>query len=718
MNGSFSKASRILPTVMLVIAGTLRLRGDIVSIPISADLDAEFAHAADLLEAGDRAKAEQALNQIQNRSGQTAWKARVAMLLAFDDERHGNWGSAARLLSDAPAAAIGLEPYRRLHLARALSHLGQWERAERELAQSFDSDEAFVSRPEAALELARLREKRGRRAEALAVLERAFSTVAPDDAAAIGEERIRMSLAAGNPASARAAAADLVAAGVDATSARGRRAVADELARSTPAVRARFARARIAAGDARRGVALLRADSPARWPPEERAANLLALAHGLARLRRGAEAEKVAARILEDGTPASFEARLEQADLALARLRRKKAPVNPQDPRLLAARRMLAGLLSDSTPEPVRSAARDRLIRIAGERDEFDSGLAQARSLVREGSDASAGFEPLWKLAWKSYLGGDFETARSRLEQLTPLYPGISLERRLSYWTARCLEREGHAAEATAIFHDLAAAAPADVYALFARRRVPKFEARRPSPATDPSTATATFRRADELLRLRLFTDAAAEIRVLPRSRGRDLRLAEAEFALGRFPAAVSAAKRAFPEMGTAGEGRVPDPWRRLYYPIEEGGFLVDRAAEFGLEPALLRGLVRQESIFEAAARSRAGALGLTQLMPATARSIARSVLRQRYRKAFLYDPRINARLGAAYFRRLLDSFGGNPVYALAAYNGGPGRMERVLKENRGRSEDEVFESHPAFETRDYVRRVLLFAEAYRELYP
>jgi soluble lytic murein transglycosylase-like protein len=525
-------------------------------------------------------------------------------------------------------------------------------------------------------------------------------------------------LAAGSPAAARAAAADLVAVGVDGTSTQGRRAVAEELVRATPAARARFARARIAAGDARRGVVLLRAESPSRWPPEERAANLLALARGLARLRQGAEAERVAARIPEDGSPASFEARLEQADLALARLRHKKSPLDPDDPRLLAARRLLTGLLSDTTPEPVRSAARDRLIRIAAEREEFDSGLEQARRLVHEGSDSSAGFEPLWRLAWKSYLGGDFETARSRLEQLSPIYPGISLERRLSYWTARCLEREGHAAEAEAIFRDLAAADPADVYALFARRRVPKVVAHRPSPATDPSTSTATFRRADELLRLRLFADAAAEARALPRSRGRDLRLAEAEFALGRFPAAVSAAKRAFPEMGTAGEGRVPDPWRRLYYPIEVGGFLVDRAAEFGLEPALLRGLVRQESIFEAAARSRAGALGLTQLMPATARSIARSVLRQRYRKAFLYDPRINARLGAAYFRRLLDSFGGNPVYALAAYNGGPGRMERVLKENRGRSEDEVFESHPAFETRDYVRRVLLFAEAYRELYP
>jgi len=57
-------------------------------------------------------------------------------------------------------------------------------------------------------------------------------------------------------------------------------------------------------------------------------------------------------------------------------------------------------------------------------------------------------------------------------------------------------------------------------------------------------------------------------------------------------------------------------------------------------------------------------------------------------------------------------------IFALAAYNGGPTRMDRVLKENPGRAEDELFESHPAAETRDYVRRVLLYAESYRELYP
>ena len=170
--------------------------------------------------------------------------------------------------------------------------------------------------------------------------------------------------------------------------------------------------------------------------------------------------------------------------------------------------------------------------------------------------------------------------------------------------------------------------------------------------------------------------------------------------------------------MGTAAEARVPDGWRRLFYPIEEKGYLAERADQFGLDVALLRAIVRQESVFDPRARSRAGALGLTQLMPATAKSLFRSVLRVRYRRAFLYDPGVNARLGAAYFRRLLDRFGGNTVFALAAYNGGPTRMARVARENAGRDEDEIFESHPAAETRDYVNRVMLYAESYRELYP
>jgi len=215
-----------------------------------------------------------------------------------------------------------------------------------------------------------------------------------------------------------------------------------------------------------------------------------------------------------------------------------------------------------------------------------------------------------------------------------------------------------------------------------------------------------------------MFEEASAEARTLLPSRGRDLRMAQADFALGRFPTAAIAIKRALPEIGTAEEGRVPEAWRRLYYPIEEGGILAARAKEAEVDPAVLRGLVRQESVFDARAKSHAGAVGLMQLMPATAKSLSRSVLHSRYRNDFLYDPGANAALGAAYLKRLIDQFGGSTVLALAAYNGGPSRIARIARENPRLAEDELFETIPLFETRDYVRRVLLYSESYRELYP
>jgi soluble lytic murein transglycosylase len=104
--------------------------------------------------------------------------------------------------------------------------------------------------------------------------------------------------------------------------------------------------------------------------------------------------------------------------------------------------------------------------------------------------------------------------------------------------------------------------------------------------------------------------------------------------------------------------------------------------------------------------------------MPATAKSLSRSVLHSRYRNDFLYDPGSNAALGAAYLKRLIGQFDGSTVLALAAYNGGPSRIARIARENPRLAEDELFETIPVFETRDYVRRVLLYAESYRELYP
>jgi soluble lytic murein transglycosylase-like protein len=120
----------------------------------------------------------------------------------------------------------------------------------------------------------------------------------------------------------------------------------------------------------------------------------------------------------------------------------------------------------------------------------------------------------------------------------------------------------------------------------------------------------------------------------------------------------------------------------------------IDAAAQRnGIDPALLRGLIRQESNFDPTARSSAGAIGLTQLMPATAAGLG---------VANPADPVQNIEGGAKYLRQQLDRFGGDVSKALAAYNAGPGAVQRYGG------------VPPYAETQAYVQRVTAYAEEYR----
>jgi hypothetical protein len=106
-----------------------------------------------------------------------------------------------------------------------------------------------------------------------------------------------------------------------------------------------------------------------------------------------------------------------------------------------------------------------------------------------------------------------------------------------------------------------------------------------------------------------------------------------------------------------------------------------EAARENGIDPEIAFGLVRAESGFRTAATSRVGAVGLTQLMPSTARWLEPGVTRSELR-----DPETNVRIGFQYLRSLIDQFEGNVDLALTAYNRGPGTVDRVL--NRGGNPD------------------------------
>ena len=136
-------------------------------------------------------------------------------------------------------------------------------------------------------------------------------------------------------------------------------------------------------------------------------------------------------------------------------------------------------------------------------------------------------------------------------------------------------------------------------------------------------------------------------------------------------------------------------------------------------ERALTYAIIRQESQFEADAVSRAGARGLMQLMPATARSVAKSEGLGASPDDKLFDPAFNIRLGRSYLASLVDDFGGSYVLAIASYNAGPGRAREWMRSFGDPRSPEVdvvdwVEMIPFEETRTYVQRVMENLHVYR----
>jgi len=150
-----------------------------------------------------------------------------------------------------------------------------------------------------------------------------------------------------------------------------------------------------------------------------------------------------------------------------------------------------------------------------------------------------------------------------------------------------------------------------------------------------------------------------------------------------------------------------PGWYVRLKYPLRHAEILRGHARTYGLDPALLAAVIYQESRFRADARSASGAIGLMQILPATARGIAVRTGGTRFRVADLYDPELNVRYGAWYLRHLLDRYGDERT-ALAAYNAGQRNVDRWQEAGVGIQFKE---------TRVYIARISELKPLYRRGY-
>lgn len=151
-----------------------------------------------------------------------------------------------------------------------------------------------------------------------------------------------------------------------------------------------------------------------------------------------------------------------------------------------------------------------------------------------------------------------------------------------------------------------------------------------------------------------------------------------------------------------------PDWYLRTRFPLEYAHILRGHARNHDLDPALLAAVVYVESRFDPNARSEAGAVGLMQLLPATAKGIALRTGGTRFVVADLRDPEINVRYGSWYLDHLRDRYGDTKL-ALAAYHAGQGNVERWQREGLGI----VFA-----ETRAYLKEVEKIRRVYERAYP
>ncbi len=459
--------------------------------------------------------------------------------------------------------------------------------------------------------------------------------------------------------------------------------------------------------------------------PEQRGFSWQLLeAQALTASERGAEALLRLSAVVGAEPRERAELEWERANAAAEAARRRTGRSLAADAekryRNLFREHLLAVARSSGAPDLARRAWAELATGFLEEGRTDEAVAALRQLLIRAPFDTTAA-RPLFELGWSAYEGKELERARRIWSDLVALYPTSHSARSARYWSARAGEQVGQKEAAKALYLELLATDTADFYARLAGLRlagasVPPAPMEREAWPVDPR-----LERARSLSDLGLDALALREIALVgaqaePRAAAALVGVVRAR--TGERRSSLAALRIAFPDLGTALQRRVPHEALALFYPVDFRPAIARAALSESLSPALVFGMVHQESAFDPSALSRSGARGLMQVMPATGKEVARW-LRLPFSTARLSEPDYSLQLGTRYFHQMLNQFDGNVELALAGYNAGPGRISRLWHAAGPKPElDRFLEGLVLTESRNYVKRIVALAESYRSLYP
>lgn len=346
-----------------------------------------------------------------------------------------------------------------------------------------------------------------------------------------------------------------------------------------------------------------------------------------------------------------------------------------------------------------------------------------------------------WKVVWRAWLDRSPRAEELLREHLRD-YSDFEKGGAALYYLARLAETQNHFGAAKRYYSEVLSRFPNYYYAMLARQELKKphlagaaadeaadrflrsvpFPDREQSPSftSDPETALR-IRRGRLLAQAKLERWAESEMRFGAQNGANRwvlaMELAATAAARGAHAQALRYIKGTAPGYLFLPRDAAPEKFWRLAFPFPYRAEITRFAQQRNLDPFFVAALIRQESEFDPIVVSRAGAIGLMQVMPPTGRQLARELKLGVSTNARLRQPLFNLNLGTFYLRKLLDLRGGALEETLAGYNAGASRVVRWRTWGDFRDPSEFIETIPFTETRNYVQIVLRNRDIYEWLY-
>lgn len=355
-----------------------------------------------------------------------------------------------------------------------------------------------------------------------------------------------------------------------------------------------------------------------------------------------------------------------------------------------------------------------------------DGELAVASRTYRTVADVFPGTDrsglAMMRLAGIRYLEGDFGGAGAIWEEYRQRHPDGQRWLQSTYWAGRALEEAGDREAAAALYTAVREREALSYYSVLSSERlgVPFWPiALVPDPVTPPEVraeVAASMRAVDLLRASGLHGEADAEAQRLADLADEDrVRLYPLAEALNERGYAIRGVRlgQTLERLGEPRSGRL----LRILHPFPYRKLIEAEVRERGLDPFLVAGLTRQESLFTTRITSPAGARGLMQIMPQTGAALASGAGISGWNDELLYQPDINVHLGSAYLAEQMGAYDASLPSVFSAYNAGPLRI-RAWSSFPEYGREELFtERIPFRETRDYVKILTRNIEVYRGLY-